>query len=130
MVKNALEIPVICEELNVNTPLLFVDSLVICSEIVNNESERLTEEILGSGNSEYKNPELSFFIDAAPIKISLKFPFVIFPLKTPGTLVIEEMDTDVPSAETETTLLNISVVVNSVPIPITSPSRRAIDKEF
>ena len=128
--KNELEIPAICEEFSVRTPLLFVDSLIICSEIINDESERLTEETLGSGSCAYKNPDSSLPIDAAPIKISLKFPFVIFPLKTPGTLVIEEMDTDVPSAETETTLLNISVVVNSVPIPITSPSRRAIDKEF
>ena len=85
---------------------------------------------MGSGNCAYRNPELSSCIDAAPIKISLKFPFVTFPLKTPGTLGIEEMDTDVPSEDTATTLLNISVIVNSVPIPTTSPSRRAIDKEF
>jgi hypothetical protein len=46
-------------------------SPVICSEIVSNESERFTEEILGSGSCAYRNPEFSFLIDAAPIKILL-----------------------------------------------------------
>ena len=54
----------------------------------------------------------------------------MFPLKTPGTLVMVEIDTDVPSAEIATTLLNISVLVKTVPNPTTSPSRRATDKEF
>jgi len=35
-----LEIPLIAEVSNVNTPLLSVICPVICSEIVNNESER------------------------------------------------------------------------------------------
>ena len=57
--------------MNSNTPLPFVPCSVICSEIVNNESERFTEDTLGSGNCAYKNPEFSFLITGAPMKILL-----------------------------------------------------------
>jgi hypothetical protein len=71
-------------------------SPVICSEIVSNESERFTEETLGSGSCAYRNPEFSFLITGAPIKTLIFPPFVTEPEYIPETVVVPAIVSDVP----------------------------------
>ncbi len=114
-------------ELNSNIPDALVVSSVIWWDIISDEFERFTEEIFESGNFTYKNPSLSFRINADPRKMLEKVPFVTAPLNIPGTEGIGEIETDRPSEETADTLLNVSPVVD--PDPLT-PSRNPTDKEF